>query len=99
MKSRLLRSVGLFALLVLTCWGCVDPPPQTSTPPTSKTAVISSSPLIAMTPTEYNNTIRDLFTMPLDRSKWPALGLVNDANKKAQSILWPWLVPDEAGVD
>lgn len=68
--------------------------------------------LLALTPTEFNNTIRDLLGMPMDAQDWP------DAPPIAAQLLpvqgaksgvfglslvelppWPWSFPEEAGVE
>jgi len=66
---------------------------------------------IALTPTEYNNTIRDLLGMPDTGSDWPQApavaerlspptGQVTDVFGLASSAAgWPWALPDEVGVD
>lgn len=58
-------------------------------------ALTPTSPLVALTPTEYNNTIRDLLGMPSDPSAWPAQssGQVSSADR------WPWTFPAENGVE
>jgi hypothetical protein len=66
---------------------------------------------IALTPVEYNNTIRDLLGMPDSGGDWPAApevamrlspptGQVTDVFGLSSSAKsWPWELPDEAGVD
>ncbi len=70
------------------------------------------SPLIALTPTEYNNTIRDLLGMPDTGRDWPAApeiakSFIPNQNEKdglfggAAVALppWPWDFPAEIGED
>jgi hypothetical protein len=67
---------------------------------------------IALTPTEYNRTVRDLLGMPDDGRSWPApppvlerlappigeqAGLFGFAPDAPDP--WPWPLPDEMGVD
>ena len=69
-------------------------------------------PPIALTPTEYNNTVRDLLGMPSDVDDWPAAPSVLERlspPRGEQSGLfesapvvvapWPWPLPEEPGVD
>jgi hypothetical protein len=69
-------------------------------------------PPIALSPTEYNNTIRDLLAMPEKASSWPAAPAVLERlapPRGEQSGLfesapvtippWPWPLPEEPGVD
>jgi hypothetical protein len=72
----------------------------------------TASPLIALTPTEYNNTIRDLLGMPNDGAAWPdAPAIAADLSQlpeEDQGLFggapvkrapWPWTFPSEVGVD
>ncbi len=65
---------------------------------------------IALTPTEYNNTIRDLLGMPDDPGAWPAppavaarlspaVGSLRGFAGEREAPPWPWVLPDEVGVD
>jgi len=66
---------------------------------------------IALTPTEYNNTIRDLLGMPDRGADWPSApdvaarlspptGQVTDVFGLASSAAgWPWALPGEVGVN
>ena len=54
-----------------------------------------SSPLLALTPTEYNNTVRDLLSMPMDGSAWAQPFAVGSSAERA----WPWFFPEEVGVN
>ena len=71
-----------------------------------------ATPTRALTPTEYNNTVRDLLSMPLDPRRWPqppAIAAQLSPTPRERSGLfgspapppapWPWLFPPEAGVD
>lgn len=88
------RMVLVFALILgISCTS--DPP----VPP-------PSSPIVALTPTEYNNTIRDLFGMPTDGQDWPnppSIGQENAGSKNghtaAGSRAWPWDFPSEVGLE
>jgi len=70
------------------------------------------TPLIALTPVEYNNSIRDLFGMPNGGAAWPdppeiaarftagqgeQAGLFGGEASKTSP--WPWPLPDEVKVD
>lgn len=74
---------------------CQDTP-TTSQPPK---AVISQSPLIALTPTEYNNTVRDLLGMPSNPDEWPTLPGSKMGSNEGSANTWPWSFPTENGVD
>ena len=52
------------------------------------------SPLRALTPTEYNNTIRDLLSMPSDGGNWVSPSAVGSSAQRA----WPWTFPEEPGI-
>ena len=66
---------------------------------------------IALTPAEYNNTVRDLLGMPDDPDAWPAPPAVAERLSPAAGVVtnvfsgvttpsaWPWPLPDEIGVD
>ena len=69
-------------------------------------------PLIALTPTEYNNTIRELLSLPEDGNKWPELpaaieALVPNRQMGAGTFgsaapyvpPWPWPLSAESGID
>ena len=68
-------------------------------------------PLVMLTPTEYNNTIRDLYGFPNSLDKWPAAPPVAEeiSPAEAESIgifggqvitnpVWPQEFPEELGV-
>lgn len=81
-----------------------------STPAPKTVAVAPSSPLIALTPTQFNNTIRDLLVFPADAAQWPkapklgvaaplgAGGGIFGASAPPPPS-WPYVFPPEAGVD
>jgi hypothetical protein len=82
------------------------------TPPAPEPVVELQSPLIALTPTEYNNTIRDLRGMPMKGGEWPsapaiAAAIIPNQNQKDGLFgggpialpPWPWDFPDEIGLD
>ena len=71
-----------------------------------------SHPLLALTPTEYNHTVRDLLGMPDDGEDWPDPPEIAErftAYEGEQAGLfgidpieappWPWTLPEEAGQD
>ncbi len=77
----------------------------------SPTVTPLPAPLRALTPTEYNNTIRDLLVMPDDGDDWPAAPAIAarfTAYEGEQSGVfgistaeeppWPRILPEEAGV-
>ena len=71
--------LGWMAGMVLTIATCTPDQRDTFTPPADATiadtlttpALLPVTPALALTPTEYNNTVRDLFAMPLDPEAWP----------------------------
>ena len=71
---------------------------------------IDESPLVALTPTELNNTYRDLLGFPSSPEAWPdppeiakafsaseneVLGVFGNAATRPK--VWPWVFPHEAG--
>lgn len=95
--------VGLVCL-ALTGTACANEPGAEA--PTAR----QESPLVALTPTEYNNSVRDLLGMPSDGNAWPAehpvtakLGALPTDAKGAFSASklnpWPWRFPAEAGIE
>jgi len=69
-------------------------------------------PPIALTPVEYNNTVRDLLGLPADATAWPeqpeiAARLIPSQGEQAglfgsEAIAlapWPWEFPEEEGVN
>jgi hypothetical protein len=72
---------------------------------------VIEAPLIALTPLEYNNTIRDLLGMPSEGSAWPdppeIIASLIPASGQAVGLFgfepaapppWPWMFPPEEGV-
>jgi hypothetical protein len=69
------------------------------------------SSFIALTPNEYNNTVRDLLSMPSDGAAWPKappvaekLGtVIEDTGAFDGTAIarrpFPWVFPKEIGVD
>ncbi len=97
--------VACFAVALLAMVGCdkADEPVVLAAAP--------SSPLIALTPTEYNNTVRDLLAMPRDTAKWPSAPSISEELVAKQGSrkgifgsappappVWPWNFPSETGV-
>ena len=65
-------------------------------------------PPIALTPTEYNNTVRDLLGMPSDGRAWPDAPPVADRLSPSlgeqaglfgfapiETPPWPWVLPED----
>ncbi len=74
--------------------------------------LLQEAPLIALTPTELNNSYRDLLGFPSDVTAWPpapAIAASFSAEESAtlgvfgsaaiEPDVWPWVFPDEAGED
>ena len=65
----------------------------------------------ALTPTEYNNTVADLFGFPRDGDRWPARPALADRisprREPSRGVfvapppppVWPWRFPREAGLE
>lgn len=101
-----LHALILCGLITSCIAGCAeDPPPEPQ-------AVAVTSPVIALTPTEYNLSIRDLLSLPDKGSDWPKLpadiqALIPEAGPRkgifgsepTKLDPWPWLFPAEAGLD
>ncbi len=89
-----LSSRALAALTILSLGGCRDDdgkaPVSTESP-----LVAAESPLVALTPSEYNHTVRDLLGQPADGDDWPSPSSVGST----ASVAWPWVFPDEAGIN
>ncbi|MBT6434956.1 MAG: DUF1595 domain-containing protein, partial [Deltaproteobacteria bacterium] len=79
---------------------------------TSSAVTPPESPLLALTPTEFNNTIADLYAFPRNGESWPephpvaetiAPPLGERAGLFGQAAIevlpWPWVFPDEIGLD
>ena len=68
---------------------------------------VSEPTLLALTPTEYNNTVRDLLGMPYSARFWPqGPGVFSQEEREAEGQAempdrspWPWQFPAEAGVE
>ncbi len=101
-RNQVWRHSGLLLLFILAA-GCSDDAAPV-TPP--------QSPLLALTPTEYNNTICDLFAFPRNGRQWPephpvAASIAPATTERAglfggaavEVLPWPWAFPDENGVD
>jgi len=86
-----MRLVPLLALLAVT--GCKKEDPGAIVLP-------PDSPLRAMTPVEYNNTVRDLLGMPVD-GEWPELESYDEDYEEPfwDNPDWPWPFPPEVGVE
>ncbi|MAA79075.1 MAG: hypothetical protein CL916_07415 [Deltaproteobacteria bacterium] len=85
-KLYTLNSISIVSFVVggiVHMLGCSEPP-----------IAPDESPLIALTPTEYNNTIRDLLAMPMDAEAWDEPFAVGSSAQRA----WPWTFPKETGV-
>ena len=109
-----MRVALCFYLLIYFLIGCEEARKLkvNDSPSISSTRVLTppQSPLIALTPSEYNNTISDLLALPRDGSQWPSLPeQVNDiipAHSPQFSVFgqrinqppWPWEFPKEVGV-
>jgi hypothetical protein len=53
------------------------------------------SPLVMLTPTEYNNSVRELLGMPSDGEDWPSPASAGSSASQA----WPWFFPPEVGME
>ncbi len=73
---------------------------------------LQQTPQLALTPTEYNNSIRDLLAMPLEPAAWPPPHAVAEklspkqgetkgvfGSNPIEAPPWPWIFPDETGVE
>ncbi len=103
------QALALCALLLCgpgVAAGCGEDAPPAPQP------VKAVSPLIALTPVEYNNTIRDLLGLPADADQWPELPAAVQAllpevpdrkgifgSKVKKQAAWPWSFNKETGVD
>jgi hypothetical protein len=111
---------SLLALsVVLSLWACEEsrapgkpgvlaPDSGSSTSPIAP----SSSPIRALTPIQFNHTIRDLLGMPMDVKAWPApppiAARLSPTPRERSGLFgipaqpiapWPWSFPAEIGVD
>ena len=79
---------------------------------TSSAVTPPASPLLALTPAEFNNTVADLYAFPRNGENWPephpvaetiAPPLGERAGLFGQAAIevlpWPWVFPDEIGLD
>lgn len=76
---------------------------------TSSAKSASGAPPLALTPTEYNNTIADLLGLPRDGARWPERSALADALSPRRTAskgvflppppppVWPWRFPEEPG--
>jgi hypothetical protein len=101
-------------ILISVFIGCEDARKLmvTHSPTTSSTHTLTppQSPLIALTPNEFNNTISDLLDLPRDGNQWPNLpDQVNQLipnqspqfsvfGQRIDQLSWPWEFPKEVGV-
>ena len=101
------RVTVLIALVATTAFsvGCAE---DTRAVKTVRTA--PESPLIALTPTQFNNTVRDLLVLPADVKDWPTMPQIGVAaplgaaggifgSAAVVPAPWPYTFPAEAGVD
>ena len=63
-------TLALWMSFVLVVLGCSENDTNTTAPEPTP-VVVPDAAFIALTPTEYNNTIRDLLGMPNDPAAWP----------------------------
>ena len=80
-----------------------------ASPRSGRTIRPPRTPPLALTPTEYNNTIADLLGFPRDGERWPPRPLLADtlSPRRAASKgvflppppppVWPWRFPSEPG--
>ncbi|MYD86822.1 MAG: hypothetical protein F4Y14_12000, partial [Acidobacteria bacterium] len=77
--------------------------------PSAEPDAAARTPPLALTPTEYNNTIADLLGFPRDGERWPPRPALADrlSPRRAASKgvflppppppVWPWRFPSEPG--
>jgi len=117
MNSRfgriVLPALAIYLLVGILILGCKSSDSSSDIQsPSVEPIPAPESPLIALTPTEYNNTIRDLLGMPSNPKAWPdppAVAAQVSPVQGEQSGLfgsapitpdpWPWNFPAEAGVE
>ncbi len=111
--------ISLLGLGVMLLGAC-QPSEQSPTTPVTPDAVVTTpepatppeAALLALTPTEFNNTVRDLLGLPIDVDEWPekpaiAEQLLPGQGEKSgvfglalvEQPPWPWSFPQEAGID
>ena len=102
--SRWCVSVVVLGLLL----GCVEEVIEPADPPESPEAASMVAAPLALTPTEYNNTISDLLGFPRDAGQWPPPPAVAEkinpqpppvrgvfGNEVSRPAVWPWIFPEE----
>ena len=121
LRAKRFRLLWMLALGLFACdapvsdstpIGDVGASPSTDSIASQTPEVSLSSPLRALTPTEYNNTVRDLLGMPLSPRAWPAAPAIaarlSPTPRERAGLFgspavtpapWPWAFPPEAGVD
>jgi len=86
-------------LLIATVTGCNLFPKGSDSQPEPDNGASPQSPAMALTEDEYNNSVRDLFSLPLEVDDWPELPASEAAGKNTAGTRWPWRFPVEEGVD
>jgi hypothetical protein len=119
MKMRLSSVDGWMSLGLILCLLSIsckssepEPEPEVTPEPAILPAAAPESPLRALNPTQYNNTVRDLLGMPMIAAGWPAPPEIASQIAPMQGELkgvfglaplelapWPWAFPDEVGLD
>ena len=121
MKGYFVNLVALWATLGIAaaCQSTTVDPVDVSTPeadvsePTPLPKVTPPpAAILALTPTEFNNTVRDLLGLPMDGDEWPekpaiAEQLLPGQGEKSgvfglalvEQPPWPWMFPEEAGIE
>ena len=111
-----MKTPRLYILLVSAFWlfgaNCTGEQAGDPTDPVNQPLLTPESPLVALTPTEYNNAVRDLLVMPDSGAAWPMPPAVADVLSppkgvkngvfgvaSVQTAPWPWEFPAEIGVD
>ena len=111
MKPSFLYIV-LVGILLLVQTSCTGGSSGNTPEPVEMPTLTPESPVLALTPTEYNNAVRDLLVMPSSGAAWPkppavAAVLSPPMGEKngvfglasAEALPWPWEFPAEIGVD
>ena len=112
-----IASLCSIGIAVLSAFGCTEAstlPVDPANPPedVAEPGLISPREFIALTSTEYNNTIADLLALPRNGRQWPtAPPLAEQLNPSQGEALglflspppevppWPFMFPQETGVD
>jgi len=102
--------MGLFAACGLMTSACKKDEPEAK--PELTPVAANSAPLRALTPTEYNNSVRDLFGFSSQGNAWPkppeAAARISPPEGERAGLFgaaaavidpWPWAFPEEAGVE